>query len=140
MSDEEQKPPRPANRIGASPERMRELTRLRMEMAKKDPSKKGGRPKKNFTKLEAEEHALKRLMPKALQVLEEQLESPDERVKQKAALEVIAYVKGKPTQTVKSENTQVHTIRYESAAWMGGEVVDGELVSEDPPELPPAAA
>lgn len=130
MADEAQKKdPR-----GASAERMRELTRIRMEKAKTDPKAKGGRPRTRYNRAEVEEHALKRLMPRALQVLEEQLEDPDQRVRQKAALEVIAYVKGKPTQTVKSESNEVHTIRYESAAFR---LLDGGHPDID--QLPPAA-
>lgn len=102
---------------GASPEHMREMTRKRMEMAKLDPSKKGGRPRTRFTKKEAEADALQRMMPRALAVLEEQLESTDQRVRQAAAVKVLEWAKGKPVQAIQQQVAQITEIRYESAAW-----------------------
>lgn len=120
-----------------SPEWMRMLTDQRMEAAKTDPAKKGGRPRKPTAK-EAEEKALDRMLPKALRVLEEQLDDEDQRVRQKAAIDVINRVKGKAAETVKMTNDATHTIRYESAAWTWGrDVIDGEVVEEEPLELPP---
>ena len=69
---------------GQSAEWMREITRRRMEMAKTDPSKKGGRPKTRFTKKEVTEQAAA-AGAGCLKVLETQLKSPDERVAQSAA-------------------------------------------------------
>jgi hypothetical protein len=131
----EPKPKKWEGKRGAPREHMLEMTARRLELAKTDPSKKGGRARTRYRKHEIEEHALKKLWPKALAVLEQQLESPDERVRQKAALEVIAYVKGKPTQTQKVESNETHTIVYESAAWMP--VIDLDPV--ETPELDPAA-
>lgn len=116
-------------RKGQTPEYMRELTRKRMEMAKTDPSKKGGRRRTKFTRAEAEAKALERLMPKALKVLEEQLDSRDERVKQSAAVKVLEYVKGKPTQNINQRTDQVTRIVYESAAW-DGTVIDHAAIEE----------
>lgn len=96
---------------------MRELTKMRMEMAKTDPAKKGGRPRTRYSKKEAEERALANLVPKALKVLELHLDSEDERVQQAAAVRVLEWEKGKPTQRVESTGNQVHTVVYESAAW-----------------------
>jgi hypothetical protein len=118
-----------------SAEWMRHITAQRMEMAKTDPSKKGGRARTRLTKAEAEEMALQRMLPKALKVLEAQLDDEDQRVRQKAAIEVIDRVKGKAAQTIKSEGSQVHTLRYESAAWTFRPREDEENVIQLP--LPP---
>lgn len=125
---------------------MAELTRIRMEQAELDPAKKGGRPRTRFSKAEAEERALERMLPKALQVLEQQLDSPDLRVQQAAAVKVIEYVKGKPVQQINANVAQVAEIRYVSAAWdptaaLGGghPVVEAiEMSEDDLLELPPA--
>lgn len=126
---------------------MRALTARRMELAKTDPSKKGGRPRTRFSKKEAEEAALQRMLPKALQVLEMQLESTDLRVQQAAAVKVLEYVKGKPVQQIQQQVAQITEIRYEAAAWdptaslgNGFPVIDMPLVmdEEDLPALPEA--
>lgn len=101
---------------GASAERMREITRARMEAAKLDPAKKGGRPKTKLTRTEATEAALARLEPSAIKVLEEQLASPDERVAANAAKLLLEWKRGKPSQQIKSDS--VTKIVYEAAAWM----------------------
>lgn len=91
---------------------------------------------------EAEHYSYQRLLPKAFEVLESQLDSDDERVSQKAAIHVIEQVKGKAPQTVKLSGEQVHTVRYESAAWTWGrDVIEGEVLAEDdePPALPEAS-
>ncbi len=112
------------------------MTRKRMEMAKTDPSKKGGRPRTHFSKEEAEEKAMERMLPKALQVLQVQLDSPDERVSQAAAVKVLEYVKGKPKQTVDSNVKQIAAIRYESAAWSPSGPLPKEILESQLLELP----
>jgi hypothetical protein len=124
-------------RRGADPERMRELTRMRMEMAETDPSKKGGRPRTRFTKAEAEERALEKMLPKALAVLNIQLDSVDERVRQSAAVKVLEYVKGKPVQQIQQQVAQITEIRYETAAWMPTlDVESNSITPSHTPELP----
>lgn len=103
---------------GASAERMREITRQRMEAAKLDPTKRGGRPRTRRTRQEATDEALKRLEPQAIQVLEAQLESVDERIRANAAKLLLEWRRGKPSQTVKQTTDQVTRIVYESAAWI----------------------
>lgn len=82
---------------------------------------------------EAERYSYERLLPKAFEVLESQLDSDDERVSQKAAIHVIEQVKGKAPQTVKTVGEQIHTVRYESAAWTWGRdaLVEGEVLEEE---------
>lgn len=133
---------------GASRERMLELVEIRRaKAAAGDKGAMGGRPRTKRTRSEAEEDALQKMVPKALKVLEEQLDDPDERVRQSAAVKVLEWGKGKPSQSVKIDGDQTHTIRYETV------VVLPELVSEladaaetfdaiegrDYNELPPAA-
>lgn len=115
-------------RKGASAEHMREITRKRMEMAKTDPSKRGGRPRTRFTKAEATEAALQRLEPVAIKVLEGQLESEDERIKQNAAKLLLEWRRGKPSQSIKQTTDTVTRIVYESAAYRAprGEVIEHE--------------
>jgi hypothetical protein len=113
-----------------SRERMNEITRYRKLMAQTDKSFNGGRPRKNFSRAETEEATLTRLQPVALAVLEAQLADPDKRVAQTAAKLLLEWKRGKPVASVKNENSNVHTIRYEAAAWrpeMAMELVDGEL-------------
>lgn len=122
---------------GASADRMRELTQLRMEKAKTDPKAKGGRPRIRYSKKEAEERALEKMVPKALRVLDVHLESEDERVQQAAAIKVLEYVKGKPTQRIEQTGDNVHTIVYQSAAWQPLPEIEGaefrELEQGDTP-------
>lgn len=127
---------------------MRELAALRKEMAKTDPSKNGGRPRTRYTKKEAEARALERMVPKALKVLETQLDSVDQRVQQSAAVKVLEYTKGKPVQQIQQQVHQIAEIRYEAAAWdpmaalgQGFPVIDSvaiEIDEEDLPALPEA--
>jgi len=109
--------PRGKGKIGASAEYMNAIRMRRDEMAKIDPSKKGGRPRTKFSKAEATEHALERLEPLALKVLERQLKSPDERVRQSAAVKILEWKRGKPGQTLKVDSEAVHTIKYETVAF-----------------------
>ena len=81
---------------------------------------RSGKARTRYTRAEVEEHALAEMLPKALNVLKAQLESPDERVQQSAAVKVLEYVKGKPVQQVQQQIQQVSAIRYESAAWQPG--------------------
>lgn len=90
---------------------------------------------------EAEHYSYQRLLPKAFEVIESQLDSEDERVAQKAAVHVIEQVKGKAPQTVKTVGEQVHTVRYESAAWTWGkEVLDAEEIEEGRFQVTPEPA
>jgi len=123
---------------GSPPERMKELTRIRLERMKTDPSARGGRPRTKYTRAEAEAAALERMMPKALKVLESQLDSKDLRVQQSAAIKVLEYVKGKPVQQINQQLAQVTEIRYESAAWNPSTVLGGgfpEVVEIDESDL-----
>jgi len=96
-----------------------------------------GRPRTKFTKAEVEEDAMRRMLPKALQVLEEQLDANDPKVRQAAAVKVVEYVKGKPTQTIHAQMDNVNKIVYESAAYRPQEeIVDAEFTPL--PELLPA--
>lgn len=142
---------KPKKRRGASPERMRELVEIRRaKAAAGDTRALGGRPRTRRTRTEAEEDALQKLVPKALKVLEEQLDDPDESVRQRAAVKVLEWGKGKPAQTVQVNGDQTHTIRYETVVMLPGvvqgladaertfdEIVDAEI--DDPGLLPPAA-
>lgn len=118
--------PEAPNKRGASPEWMAEITRRRMEMAKTDPAKKGGRPRTNFTRGEATEAALRRLEPAAVQVLERQLRSRDERVAQRAAQLLLEWRRGKPSQSIKQTTDNVTRIVYESAAWFPDGIPDSD--------------
>lgn len=122
---------------GQSAEFMHAIRERRDEMAKLDPTKKGGRPRTKFTKKEATEHALERLEPMALKVLERQLKSPDERVRQAAAVKILEWKRGKPGQSIKVDQDAVTTIRYETVAFRNrtppkADVeLPAELISED---------
>jgi hypothetical protein len=103
-----------------TPERMRELVQIRKDkIARGELLPSEGRARTRFSKAEREAAALEKLMPKALKVLEEQLDDKDPRVRQSAAIKVIEYRKGKPTQMIKQDIAQVTAIRFETAA-VGG--------------------
>jgi hypothetical protein len=125
-------PPAKGQGHGASADWMREVTRRRMEMAKTDPSKKGGRPRTKLSRKEAEMLAIESMEPRALQVLRAQLDSPDERIAQAAAVKVLEWSKGKPTQRIEQKN-EVSVVRYESAAWTFGQEALAEIIAEDEP-------
>jgi hypothetical protein len=125
-------------------ERMMELVKIRQEkIARGELGLPEGKARQKFTKAEKEQAALDKLMPKALKVLEEQLDDKDPRVRQAAAIKVIEYRKGKPTQMIKQDISQVTAIRFETAA-VGGMmlpppadlpllesgVIDGEAVED----------
>lgn len=124
---------------GASPEYMRALVERRKELAKTDPSKMGGRPRTRYSKKEIEENAMRALVPRAVKVLKEQLDSEDEAIAQRAAVKVLEWEKGKPAQTINQNNDNVHTIRYETVVALpaeyrelpDAEIVMGELESGD---------
>lgn len=111
--------PNPNGRRGADPAYLTELSHWKQQLQKIPEFKamRGGRIHTKVTRAEAEEAALQRMMPKALKVLDEQLDDPDQRVRQSAALKVLEYVKGKPTQRVEQQVDQVQRIVYESAAY-----------------------
>lgn len=111
------------NNKGASPERMRELTEKRMAMAAAgDKDALGGRPKTKFSRAEITERALERLEPLALKVLGDQVKNKDldPSDRRAAAIKILEYRRGKPTQAIKVDQNQVTTIRFETAAWVPG--------------------
>lgn len=112
-----------------SRERMLELVERRRQLAAEGRLKRTGRARTKFSKEEKEAAALARLMPRALKVLEEQLDDEDPRVRQSAAVKIFEYVKGKPSQTIKQDVNQVTAIRFETVAF-------GAAL----PELPVASA
>lgn len=61
---------------------------------------------------------LETLEPVALAVLESQLTSLDERIRQSAAKLLLEWRRGKPKQQIQNQNDNVTTIRYETAAWI----------------------
>lgn len=109
--------PRVTMEQNRSRERMLELVKIRQEKAARGEVKLG-RARKHFSREEKEADAIQKLWPKALKVLREQLEDDDPRVRQTAAIKVLEYVRGKPTQTVK-QDLKVSAIRFETAA-VGG--------------------
>ena len=124
-------PTKPQYRIkGASRERMLEITKIRQaKIAAGDLSARGGTGRTKFTRAEREEAALAKLMPKALKVLQEQLDDDDPRVRQSAAIKVMEYVKGKPTQTLKQDIDQrVTAIRFETAAFGVGQLPPANIL------------
>ncbi len=70
-----------------------------MQEARRRSGRLGGRPPKP-THDEAREDAPRRLVPRALQKLEEQLDSDDQRIAQTAALRILEWDWGKPTAPV----------------------------------------
>ena len=74
------------------------------------------------------EEALGKLEPIAMEVLERQLRSEDERIAQNAAKLLIELRRGKPKQQIDQKTDQVTVIRYESAAWQPAphEIEDAE--------------
>ena len=122
-------------KIGASGAYLSAIRQRRAALVKLDPDLvKLGRPRVRFSREEVEEHALEKMLPRALEVIREQLESPDAKVRQQAAVKVLEYVKGKPTQTIQQELHQVSKIVYESAAWMPShDVIDATPIFELPP-------
>jgi hypothetical protein len=116
-----EEPPKKKSR-GASPERMRELVEIRRQYALNGhPEKQGGRP-------------LLRMVPRALKVLEEQLDDPDERIRQSAAVKVLEWGKGKPAASIKIDGDQTHTIRYETVVSLPEiiqELPDAETVLDE---------
>lgn len=112
-----------------SPERMRELMRIRQAKIASGEIEAPRRARTQFTKAEKEAAALDRLMPKALKVLKEQLDDEDPRVRQSAAIKVMEYVKGKPTQTLKADIDQrVTAIRFETAAFGVGQLPPANIL------------
>lgn len=126
-------PEKASGRVGASRERMIEITRIRQEkIARGELTPTGGRPKTKFKPQEVIDAVLDELMPEALKVLKEQLQSPDEKIRQAAAVKVIEYKMGKPTQQVKAEIDQrIASIRFETQALLPLPPGVGEILSLD---------
>ncbi len=90
----------------------------RMRQARRESGRLAGRPLKP-THDEAREEALKRLAPRALQKLEEQLESEDDRIAQTAALRILEWQWGKPTTPVEDVTERPTAILWEHPAMEG---------------------
>lgn len=84
-----------------------------------------------FATQEQFEEALSKLEPIAMRVLEEHLNSKDERIQQNAAKLLIELRRGKPKQQIDQKTDQVTVIRYESAAWAPAphEIEDAEVLA-----------
>lgn len=125
-------------RRGASSQYLKAVRERKLALHALDPEGGwgGGRRRTKFTKAEAEENALAAMLPRALRVLQEQLDSPDMRVRQTAAIKVLEYNKGKPVQAIQQETQQITRIVYESAAWDPSMEIEGEAVEVEPLELP----
>lgn len=79
---------------------------------------------------------LNNLEPVAVAVLENQLQSLNEGVAQRAAKLLLEWARGKPTQTQIVSQDVATTIRYESAAWVPDEELPASPpMSADPPLL-----
>ena len=102
-----------------------------------------GRPRTKFSRAEATERALARLEPQALKVLADQVndENLDPGDRRAAAIKILEYRRGKPTQAIKVDGQQVTTIRFETAAWVAGmhKASSASLESADMLELPPGS-
>lgn len=114
---------------GASREYLAAIRARKKALAEINPAAVGGRPRTKFSRVEAERIAMEEMLPDAIRVLREQLKDPDSKIRQSAAVKVIEYVKGKPTQVVQQELSQVTKIVYESAAFHPPEV-DAEAIEE----------
>jgi uncharacterized Zn finger protein (UPF0148 family) len=108
-----------------SPERMRRLVQIRQEkIARGESVARGGRRRKlRLTQEELDELKVQSAgemlygdRAEALAVLRKQMKSKDERVAQKAALSVLAYTDGTPTQRIEQTSDNVTTVEYRSAA------------------------
>jgi hypothetical protein len=94
-----------------------------------------GRPLAADLTPEEVENRLRDLEPQALLVLEGQLMSLDERVRQSAAKLLLEWQRGKPKQQVQTTTDQITTIRYESAAWIPDPSVATQIETQPIPEL-----
>lgn len=132
---DEHPPEKPKGRHGASRERMLELVEIRRRKAASGEIKLG-RARTKFTNREITERVLEELEPIALKVLRQQLHSKDERVRQAAAVKVLEYRRGKPTQAIKASiDTRITAIRFETAALAGApdftDMIELEAVEEE---------
>jgi hypothetical protein len=94
---------------------MERMTARRRELAATDPSKLGGRPKKRVVP-EPVALELEELRPRAIRVLEEQLDSSNEHIAQRAAIKILEYTDGRPTQKLVHEHDGIREIVYVTAA------------------------
>jgi len=119
---------------GKTREEMIAMTRERERRIKAGELQHGSsyKLKTKFSRQEVIDAAIENMLPKAFKVLSAQLSSPDERIRQAAAIKVIEYKLGKPTQQVKAEIDQrIATIRFETHALGGGEIIAGVLNNEE---------
>lgn len=77
-------------------------------------------PAEKYSQKDVMDRMLEKLEPRALKVLARQLDSRDERVAQSAAIKLLEWKRGKPSQQVKVDNNTVHTIKYETIAFDHG--------------------
>src|SRR5215831_11110946 len=87
----------------------------KLQAARRASGNLGGRKpaETKVTRAEAREEKLNQLAPRAIQVLEDQLDDPDPRIRQNAAIKVLEYRWGKPTQTVAMDKDRPMRIVYE---------------------------
>jgi len=128
---------------GRTPEqmaRMREILKQKRESG--EITDKPGPPRK-VTREQAVERALERLEPVALKVLADQIKDKnlDPSDRRAAAVKILEYRRGKPTQALKVDSQQVSTIRFETAAWIPGmeKASAASLETGEVLELPPGA-
>ncbi len=97
----------------------------KMQEARRRSGKLGGRPRRP-TSDEAREGALARLVPKAIQKLEEHLDCGDPRVEAQAAIKLIEYEYGKPRQQLDVRDERPTQITWTQEPWLFGLPENGE--------------
>lgn len=126
---------------GGNAEHMAKMLRIRQEKLARGEIKTG--PPRKVTREQAVDNALARLEPVALKLLEKQLkdENLDPGDRRAAAIKILEYRRGKPTQALKVDSQQVSTIRFETAAWIPGmeQASSASLEMGNTLELPPGS-
>jgi hypothetical protein len=77
-------------------------------------SKPTGAPPKRLSRHEAYKLELRQIVPVALRVLTDQLYSKDERIRQRAAIEVLDRAQGRPAQEVKPPELKDEVVYHSS--------------------------
>lgn len=112
---------------GASPERMREITRIRLQKQAERRAQgltgTGRGRLKQLTDKEIRDRALQtaadlfdEARQKAINLLEKQIDHKDPSIAQRAAVKVLEYTDGKPNQPVTATTSNVTKVVYETAA------------------------
>lgn len=122
---------------GAPGDYMRLMAQRRKFQAMLDPAKKGGAAKRKFKRAEIEQNAIEALVPRAIKVLEAQIDNDelDPADRRAAAKMILDWGKSKPATKIEQKVDGVTAIRFETVAFGQLPPPDYDVIEGEAEEL-----